>query len=595
MTAMTSARGSSGTGPMYVAGVNPPYLVDYTSLTSGKRLGATKRRVRFRFGFSNADALLRGQTGIECRGSEHDVTLVWSVASGKRLIVADGKEVHYSVGKATQGKFQFAWNVRGNHILKIVAHSAKSPLKARDATREGPWRQFDLFLDGRSVLDMPRIFELGLDGGRAAPDRDALIATERRRRERTASGGSGDAYNNYSLPTEEENAWARRVEERETAREMNAGISNPEMHVDTPADLMYDAAPATDARDLMSAPVGLLDQAPAPRAYEQGPDPFAPRLAPAPVYEDVAANIMSNYAAAAPASQELPSSTSEEQALVPHQAPAPTYYEQPPANYEQQPPQSVPQYVGVETPTQPTPRQAQFQYSQFQYGQTTPQTAQEPATPATASPQSLSAPAVLSYEETPTQERSIGREEESPRGVDEMPQPSPEVVSQLGDAFKKLVNLDDINAGPEEKLELMREKLRKNPFAERNGKVRETKKNAKGGPARSRGIAPISESWATHGRSLGEIKSMTAPRASLGKEVMKANAFDPAAAQAGMMVVYGQTQQQQQQHQHQGYHGQQYVQGQGPPPLQQGPSGFGVGAQLAGGGYAGQAQAGYVR
>ena len=39
-----------------------------------------------RFGFSNKEALDSGETGTACRGEEHDVTLIWSVASGKRIV-----------------------------------------------------------------------------------------------------------------------------------------------------------------------------------------------------------------------------------------------------------------------------------------------------------------------------------------------------------------------------------------------------------------------------------------------------------------------------------------------------------------------------
>ena len=70
-----------------------------------------------RFGFANPEALANGLTGTACRGEEHDVTLVWSVASGKRLVLADGHEVHYSVSRS--GILDFSWTMRGNHVLKI--------------------------------------------------------------------------------------------------------------------------------------------------------------------------------------------------------------------------------------------------------------------------------------------------------------------------------------------------------------------------------------------------------------------------------------------------------------------------------------------
>ena len=77
---------------------------------------------RRRFGFPNRDALDAGETGTACRGEEHDVTIVWSIFTGKRLILADGQEVHYSMARGT--KLEFSWTLRGNRVLKVVAHAA---------------------------------------------------------------------------------------------------------------------------------------------------------------------------------------------------------------------------------------------------------------------------------------------------------------------------------------------------------------------------------------------------------------------------------------------------------------------------------------
>jgi hypothetical protein len=73
-----------------------PYQVDYKVSGAGKTLGVTKKKVLWKFGFANPDALRDGSAGSQCRGSEHEVNFVWSLASGKRQISVDGKEVHYS-------------------------------------------------------------------------------------------------------------------------------------------------------------------------------------------------------------------------------------------------------------------------------------------------------------------------------------------------------------------------------------------------------------------------------------------------------------------------------------------------------------------
>lgn len=109
-----------------------------------------------RFGFSNQAALDAGESGTACRGEEHDVTVVWSVTSGKRLILADGQEVHYSTTRS--GVFEFSWTMRGNHVLKVVAHAAPQ------MTGNPNFRQYDLSVDGQSFFVMPKVYELGIRG-----------------------------------------------------------------------------------------------------------------------------------------------------------------------------------------------------------------------------------------------------------------------------------------------------------------------------------------------------------------------------------------------------------------------------------------------
>lgn len=125
-----------------------------------------------RFGFANPRALAAGQTGTACRGEEHDITLVWSVTSGKRLVLADGKEVHYSHSR--NSIFDYSWTIRGNHVLKIVAHAAP-PM----AMTPG-FRQYDFFVNGQSFFSMPKLYRLGLAPGDpravASPTSPAALA-----------------------------------------------------------------------------------------------------------------------------------------------------------------------------------------------------------------------------------------------------------------------------------------------------------------------------------------------------------------------------------------------------------------------------------
>ena len=103
------------------------------------------------------------------------MTIVWSITSGKRLILADGQEVHYSMARGT--KLEFSWTMRGNHVLKVVAHAAPQ------VSATPGWRQYDLFIDGQSFFGMPKVYELGIKGPVASEARAPGVR----------SGGGGDA------------------------------------------------------------------------------------------------------------------------------------------------------------------------------------------------------------------------------------------------------------------------------------------------------------------------------------------------------------------------------------------------------------------
>lgn len=115
---------------------------------------------RRRFGFANMEALANGEVGTACRGEEHDVTFVWSVTSGKRTVLFDGHEVHYSQSRS--GIFDHSWNMKAGHILKIVAHSSP-PLSPTPG-----FRQYDFFVDGLSFFSFPKVYRLGMAAGAPA-------------------------------------------------------------------------------------------------------------------------------------------------------------------------------------------------------------------------------------------------------------------------------------------------------------------------------------------------------------------------------------------------------------------------------------------
>lgn len=66
----------------------------------------------------------------------------------------DGQEVHFSSSRSSI--FDYSWTIRGNHVLKIVAH-ASPPM--------GPtpgFRQYDFMVDGLTFYRFPKLYRLGL-------------------------------------------------------------------------------------------------------------------------------------------------------------------------------------------------------------------------------------------------------------------------------------------------------------------------------------------------------------------------------------------------------------------------------------------------
>mmetsp|Transcript_26136 Transcript_26136/g.39543 ORF Transcript_26136/g.39543 Transcript_26136/m.39543 type:complete len:178 (+) Transcript_26136:80-613(+) len=116
-----------------------------------------------RWGYTNQVALQHGHTGNDCRGEEHDVTLVWSVASGKCQLLMDGQEVQFIVSRGSI--VDHSWTTKGNHVIQVLAH-ASPPMSSGQI--QPNFRQYDLLIDGQSFFTMPKVFELGLVQNQAA-------------------------------------------------------------------------------------------------------------------------------------------------------------------------------------------------------------------------------------------------------------------------------------------------------------------------------------------------------------------------------------------------------------------------------------------
>lgn len=449
-------------------------------------MAATKRRVRFRFGFANVDALENGMAGIEARGEEHEVSLIWSLTSGKRVVALDGKEVHFSMGRRGDTRFETSWPMQGGHILKLVAHAAP-PLRPIPG-----FKQFELFLDGMSYFCMPRIFELGARRGYA-------------RAVEPLAHESAFAYNNYHR---EENR-RRQVNHHDEVRRMTSHSALQSVSQDftgrirrvapeiMPVNSNLVVSTPMPVQDVLSEPAPVGDMlAPAPPTTV-AVDEFTPVVAhpTPPTFQDVSNHILSAYdpVAAAPA----PINSQVQPLMIQqHSAYANTAY----------PTQQLQTYSPQ--PAMVSPGTASGRYYALQVPSTPPQSVVDPAC--------SRAPVV-----TPTMTMM------TPLDVDEL-RDSPPPVNAMDRAVQNLVNLNDLKetrATPEQL------------------KAKKQKETSKAHQHTSRPKAPAATDWHVGtNASLADIQKHKKPVAPAAKEVMRVHAFDPAAAQAGMMVVYGQQQ-----------------------------------------------------
>jgi hypothetical protein len=132
---------------------------------------------------------------MACRGSEHEVTFIWSITSGKVVVMADGQEIHYSTTRSSV--FDYSWTMKGNHILKIVAYAAP-PL-----SQTPNFRQYDFFVNGQSFFTFPKVFRLGLAPGQVASPNSAASASSAiaaERGERRLRTGSSNEITNLEAP-----------------------------------------------------------------------------------------------------------------------------------------------------------------------------------------------------------------------------------------------------------------------------------------------------------------------------------------------------------------------------------------------------------
>lgn len=139
------------------------YQVDFAAVNCGMVIPTTKRVIRFKFGFTNVNALSSGKKGTECLGVEHEVIVTWSLNSGKRAVAFDKHEVLFAIDEETKTKFSHSWRDEEGHAYYLNAHAVNISLRTDTLLIPNPdWRQYDLFVDGVSFFRMPKLFEVGV-------------------------------------------------------------------------------------------------------------------------------------------------------------------------------------------------------------------------------------------------------------------------------------------------------------------------------------------------------------------------------------------------------------------------------------------------
>jgi hypothetical protein len=499
-------------GAKYNARLCPPYQVTHTSCQVGKVITGSKHRVTFAFGFADPEALDQGLTGPEARGEEHEVKLVWSHTSGKRQVIADNQEVHFSVGKKLEPRFETSWTMEGGHTVKIVAHSTLASFN----TTPG-FRQFELFLDGMSYFSMPKIYELGL---KPANGRYDIVQSK----------GNSEYYR---LQDKQGPSFA--PEGRDFAQAPNRtgdnlcrvadDVSEPGKHlasVESPAGVVDMAnAQVQDFFWSDGRPQDLIESVAVPELHSPR-DEFAPveAVTKSPSFALALNQILSAYC---PTQTNTPASSSfAGSALVPYgagsHAVAPCFSQQQASlQHYNDYPQPVQQQYDAQPPVTPT---RYYEPSKASY--------HTPAVP--DHQQCLPQPVVEQYYQTPTYAVEPPSKAPTvaltmaPLTVEDIEDRRVPEMTGMAKAVHCLVNLNDINekqASPEDR-----------KF--------EQKKQQSRHEGQSKPLPPRQPDWSLGLQpNLQAMKGHAPAKSVPKKEIMRPHVFDPNAVHAGMMVAYG--------------------------------------------------------
>lgn len=106
--------------------------IDFNVTSCGKYCGHTKRKVQFRF-----------WQAIE----EHELALIWSINSGKQVVLLDGRVIYSTVSRSST--VDISHTTHDNTNFRLVAHRYPS-------SERGSY-QYDLFINGKSFFSLPKM------------------------------------------------------------------------------------------------------------------------------------------------------------------------------------------------------------------------------------------------------------------------------------------------------------------------------------------------------------------------------------------------------------------------------------------------------
>ena len=141
-----------------------PYAVDFSVSSVGSIIKQTKRKFVWRFGFTHIPSLLQGKVGVECRGFELELKVIWSCTSGHLEIFLNNEVVH-SQSRASHLKLenhlQYMFFIpepifRGGHSIKVEAFALAFGEQASE-------HQYSMFFDGQEYGDFLSICDLGTE------------------------------------------------------------------------------------------------------------------------------------------------------------------------------------------------------------------------------------------------------------------------------------------------------------------------------------------------------------------------------------------------------------------------------------------------